>query len=61
MAERNLARKIRERNARRYRDYKSITYRIARVERGLSATERRDMYGTCKLTDDELDLEQDYV
>ena len=58
MAERNLARKIRERNIRRYRDFKSISRRIERVERGLSATERRDVYGYCKLADDE--LEQDY-
>jgi hypothetical protein len=50
--------KFRERNIRRYRDFKSITRRIERVERGLSATERRDMYGVCKLTNDE--LEQDY-
>ena len=51
--------KFRERNIRRYRDFKSITRRIERVERGLSGTERRDMYGYCKLADDE--LEQDYA
>ena len=59
MAKNSIERKFRERNTRRYLIYKSISRRIERVERGLTATERRDMYVACKLTDDE--LEQDYV